>query len=137
MSFSDTLSALSQRLATSPSIPTIFWGSVREKRVRGTSFVRPTFSPTSSSAFHFDNGAQENIGIYTVSCFSKVGEGEGPLLAIVDGIVEHFKESVTLTQGSTEVYITNVGIGEVAVIEDGVWLQCNVIITYKNIQEYI
>ena len=79
------------------------------------------------------DGKQDNSGFYHVACFIDQGEGEGPLVTIMDAIKDHFKASTTLTEGTTTVFVTTVTIE--AILSTESWLQGNVKIKYKSIEE--
>lgn len=131
MSFLETQSALAQRLNGVSGLPTVYWGGVRNTPVKGTDWVRPTMIPFESTPATL-GGAQSNTGIYQVAIFIDLGQGEGPLLTLMDAVKDHFRASVRLTEGSTTVFIRSVSISQPVITE--AWLQGNVEIGYEYLE---
>lgn len=132
MSFLNIQSALAQRLETVSGLPTVYWGAIRKAPSKGTNWVRPTLVPFESNPALLD-GTQDDSGIYQVAIFIDLGEGEGPLLTIMDAVKDHFKQSTVLTQDTTTVFINTISISQPVITE--AWLQGNVEIKYKSIED--
>lgn len=126
MSQLEIQSALAQRLETVAGIPTIYWGSTFKTPEKGTDFVRPTVVPIESTQFSLD-GTQDNSGVYSVGVFIDLGQGEGPLLTLMDAIKDHFFLQ-TLTEGSTKVEIQAISMSQMTIVD--AWLTGNVTIKY-------
>tara|TARA_A100000171_G_C2140369_1_gene154929 strand:- start:1839 stop:2240 length:402 start_codon:yes stop_codon:yes gene_type:complete len=133
MSFIDIQAALATRLNTVAGLPAIYWPGVKETPTNGTDFVRPTLIPATSELIVL-NSKQDNSGIYQVDVFIDHGEGEGPLITIVDAIKDHFKAATTLTQNTTIVFIKNISI--LPMERDEAWLRGGVEIVYKSIENF-
>lgn len=131
MSFLNIQSALAQRLDALVGLPTIYWPGTKQTPTQGTDWVRPTILPATSELETL-SGTQDDSGIYQIDVFIDAGEGEGPLLTIIDNIRTHFKASTTLTQSGTDVFINSVSISQIE--QDNAWLKGSVLVTYKSIQ---
>lgn len=132
MSQLEIQAALYKRLETVPGLPTIYPGAVFKTPSRGTNFVNPILQPIESAGLLL-SGKQDNSGFYAIRCFTTIAQGEGPLITIMDAIKDHFKTTTTLTEGSTTVFVTTVTIEEI--LQTDTWLQGNVLIKYKQIEE--
>ena len=104
--FADIDSALDARLNTLASPPPVAWENKTYEPSMGTLYLRPTSLPgESKQATLGDNGTDENVGVYQVDVFAKLGLGKKAAIVQADLVADHFKRGTLLTYNSRNVRI--------------------------------
>jgi hypothetical protein len=104
--FVDIRRGLEYELSQVSGIPSIAYENVSFDPTTGTSWVRPTFIPTSRRpAVRGTSPQQLYTGIFRVDCF--VAEGSGPLAGdnLANSIIEAFEATTDITFNSKTISI--------------------------------
>jgi hypothetical protein len=109
--FSNIQRALDTQLATLSGLPAVAWPNAKYVPVIGTTFIRPTVLPASSSLYTL-NEVRHNPGIYQVDIFTEVEKGLNASLTLADSIKALFETDRRLTAGSDTIFIKQVSLGK-------------------------
>ncbi len=109
--FSNIQAALDTKLATLSGLPSVAWDNTKFIPTLGTTFLRPTLLPASSSLFTL-NEVRRNPGIYQVDIFTEVEKGPSAGLALADSIKTLFEGARRLTAGADTIFIKQVSLGK-------------------------
>lgn len=131
MSFRNIQAAFDVRLALLPGGLPIDWENFEYKPALNLPYLRPTLLNAESSLVCISDGSQSNDGIYRVDAFYPIGLGSGLLLAKLDQIYAHFKSSLVLGVGTTNVWIREISILPRNII-DGSWYMGSIDINFIN-----
>jgi hypothetical protein len=104
--FVDIRRGLEQKLSQVSGIPSIAYENISFDPTTGTSWVRPTFIPTTRRpAVRGSNPQQLYLGIFRVDCF--VAEGNGPSVGdtLANSIIEDFDATTDITFNSKTISI--------------------------------
>jgi hypothetical protein len=112
--------ALDIRLASLPGNVDIAWENIEYQAVTNVPHLRPTFFNVDGELICMSDGSQRNSGLYRVDAIYPVSQGPGALLTKLDAIYQHFKSSLVLTVGSTNVWIRAINVLSRTIIE-GAW----------------
>jgi hypothetical protein len=102
----DIRRGLEQKLSQVSGIPSIAYENISFDPTTGTSWVRPTFIPTTRRpAVRGSNPQQLYLGIFRVDCF--VAEGNGPSAGdtLANSIIEDFDATTDITFNSKTISI--------------------------------
>lgn len=100
--YDDIRQVLEETLEGIVDIPDIAFENVGYTPTTGTSFVRPTFIPTTTRpAVRGLNPQKRYQGLYRVMCYTPEGQGPGEADDLADKIIEAFDATTDLTSGST------------------------------------
>jgi len=102
----DIRRGLEQKLSQVSGIPSIAYENISFDPTTGTSWVRPTFIPTTRRpAVRGSNPQQLYLGIFRVDCF--VAEGNGPSVGdtLANSIIEDFDATTDITFNSKTISI--------------------------------
>ena len=111
--YKDIRRGLEYKLSQVSGIPDIAYENINYDPTTGTSWVRPTFTPTSRRpAVRGSNPQQLYLGLFRVDCF--VAEGNGPLYGdnLANSIIEDFDATTDITFNSKVVSIDYAERGE-------------------------
>jgi hypothetical protein len=131
MSFRDMQIALDVRLAALTGGTPIAWDNIEYQAVTGTAHLRPTLINTESLLYCIANGAQSNEGLYRIDANYPAGRGHSALLAKLDQIYQHFKASLSLTVGTTTLWLREIAILPRIIVE-GSWYMGSLDIRFIN-----
>lgn len=106
----DLEAALNTKLASLPNAPPIAWPNTRYEPEHGDIYIRPTVLPAATTLFVLDS-TQEHKGIYQIDVFVPANSGIYYLCNFLDSIEDLFRTNLTLSAGSTTVYIQQIGRG--------------------------
>lgn len=105
--FDRALNELHESLPSSVSVD-IAWESVAYTPTRGTPFLRPTLLFSPATNLNLAGLKQEMQGIYQIDLFYPSEKGPKELRKMMDRLLDHFKTSLKLSQGSLDFHILNV-----------------------------
>ncbi len=109
--FTNIQTALDTALASVPSVPPIAYSNIEYLPVQGTTYLRSTVLPATSSLFTL-NDVHRNPGIYQVDIFFPTGKGNGAALGIADAIKTTFQTNRRLSSGGDIVFIKEISLGK-------------------------
>jgi len=126
--FTDIQAALDKRLATTSGLPSVAWENILFKPVKGTTFIRPVVLSATSTMETLEAKLQSNPGIYQIDIFVDTEKGPAAYNTLVDTIFDHFKETNTLIEDTTEVWLQ--AISRSPAIRDESWFKGTILINY-------
>jgi hypothetical protein len=109
--FKNIQAALDTKLATLSGIPAVKWPNTTYTPVSGTTFLRPTLLPNTSSLASL-TAYQMHRGIYQIDIFVELEKGPSAMLALQDSIKNLFENGRSLTAGSDTIYIQAISPGQ-------------------------
>jgi hypothetical protein len=110
-SFSNIQRGLDTTLATLGGLPAVAWANVNYKPVLGTTYLRPSVLPASSTLMTL-NEVRRNPGIYQVDIFTEAEKGLSAGLTLADSIKALFEAARRITSGSDTIFIKQISLGQ-------------------------
>lgn len=124
----DVQQAFETWLSMMPGLPDVAWPNVEHTPTEGSTYLRPSLLPASSSTFDLLD-KQLNPGIFQVDIYTPAGAGSAESLELADAIYDHFARQ-DLSTGTVCLRVNQIEVNQAIRIDS--WHVLSVSIYYNS-----